>query len=344
MAEYSGNMLQRILIMQTASLGDVILSTSLAETLHKHYPSAMIDYLVKQPFDELFTGHPFVNKVIVWDKSHQKYTDLIKIIMGIRRRRYDAVINIQRFAASGLIAALSGSRFRAGFSKNPISFGFTHKAVHVLAGQTHEIYRNIELIKPIIADVTPEMPRLYPSEEDLAETLQWKDQPYVTISPASLWFTKQLPADKWIELIDRIPYSNPVMLLGSKHDIPLCEEIFNRCGNHNINNLAGRLSFLQSVALMKDAYMNYVNDSAPMHMASSVNAPVTAVFCSTVPAFGFGPLSENSSIVETEVPLSCKPCGLHGYDKCPEGHFKCAETISVDQLLLPLTYGRTDQD
>ena len=48
---------------------------------------------------------------------------------------------------------------------------------------------------------------------------------------------------------------------------------------------------------MKDAKMNYVNDSAPMHIASAVNAPVTAVFCSTVPEFGFGPLSDVSIIV-----------------------------------------------
>ncbi len=343
MKEYTGMTLQKILIMQTASLGDVILSTSLAETLHKHFPSAMIDYLVKNPYEELFTGHPFINKVYVWDKSHAKYASLMRLLIDIRKRHYDAVINIQRFASSGLITSLSGAPFRAGFSKNPLSFGFTHKAVHVIAGKTHEIMRNMQLIKPLL-DVDPEKPRLYPTEEDLAQTLKWKDQPYITISPASLWFTKQLPAAKWIGLIDKIPYSNPVMLLGSKHDIPLCEEIFNKSANHNINNLAGRLSFLESVALMKDAYMNYVNDSAPLHMASAVNAPVTAVFCSTVPDFGFGPLSDNSFIVETEVPLSCKPCGLHGYDKCPEGHFKCAETISVDQLLLPLEYGHSNQN
>ncbi len=343
MKEFTGMTLQKVLIMQTASLGDVILSTSLAETLHKHFPLAMIDYLVKNPYEELFNSHPFINKVYVWEKSHGKYTGMARLLFEIRKRRYDAVINIQRFASSGLITALSGAPYRAGFTKNPLSFGFTHKAVHILAGETHEIIRNLQLIKPLL-DVSPEMPRLYPTQEDLDQTLKWKDQPYITISPASLWFTKQLPLSKWLALIDKIPSSYPIMLLGSKHDVPLCEEIFNRSSSHNINNLAGRLTFLESVALMKDAYMNYVNDSAPLHMASAVNAPVTAVFCSTVPRFGFGPLSEKSFIVETDVPLSCKPCGLHGYDKCPEGHFKCAETIPVDKLLLPLEYGQTGKD
>jgi ADP-heptose:LPS heptosyltransferase len=77
--------------------------------------------------------------------------------------------------------------------------------------------------------------------------------------------------------------------------------------------------------LMKKAKMNYVNDSAPLHLASALDAPVTAVFCSTIPAFGFGPLSFNSHVIETKENLDCRPCGLHGYRECPESHFMCAE-------------------
>ena len=78
--------------------------------------------------------------------------------------------------------------------------------------------------------------------------------------------------------------------------------------------------------------MNYVNDSAPLHFASAVNAPVKAVFCSTVPEFGFGPLSEHAEIVEVKDKLGCRPCGLHGAKSCPRGHFKCAHDISLAQL------------
>lgn len=76
--------------------------------------------------------------------------------------------------------------------------------------------------------------------------------------------------------------------------------------------------------------MNYVNDSAPMHLCSAVNAPVTAIYCSTIPEFGFGPLSDNSHILQTKEKLSCRPCGLHGFKSCPEKHFKCAWGIEVN--------------
>jgi len=67
-----------------------------------------------------------------------------------------------------------------------------------------------------------------------------------------------------------------------------------------------------------------------------MNAPVTAFYCSTVPWFGFGPLSEKSIIAETSEKLDCRPCGLHGYRQCPKGHFKCATTIKEDQYAQPL--------
>ena len=94
-------------------------------------------------------------------------------------------------------------------------------------------------------------------------------------------------------------------------------------------NLSGLLSFLESAALMETAKMNYVNDSAPLHIASAMNAPVTTYFCSTVPSFGFGPLSDNKTIVEVKEKLDCRPCGLHGKKECPEKHFNCGFKIEV---------------
>ena len=109
----------------------------------------------------------------------------------------------------------------------------------------------------------------------------------------------------------------------------MLERIKVNSGNDQVENLAGKLTLTESAELIKNARMNYVNDSAPLHMASAMNAPVTAYFCSTVPEFGFGPLSEHSVIVETNEKLSCRPCGLHGHKQCPQGHFNCGNQISI---------------
>ncbi|MEP6926315.1 MAG: glycosyltransferase family 9 protein, partial [Ginsengibacter sp.] len=150
---------------------------------------------------------------------------------------------------------------------------------------------------------------------------------------ASVWFTKQYPFEKWVDLINNFPAEYNIYLMGGKEDVTLCEKIKACTVNNKTEVLAGKLNFLSSAALMKSAVMNYTNDSAPLHFASATDAPVTAIFCSTVPSFGFYPLSSRSVIVETREKLACKPCSLHGLKACPLGHFKCARTIETEQLL-----------
>jgi heptosyltransferase II len=327
--------LKKILIIQTASIGDVILSTALAGKLHDYYPEASIDYLVKNGMESLFIGHPFIKNILIWDKKKDKYFNLYRMLVKVRHNRYDAVINVQRFVSTGLIAGLSGAKLRAGFDKNPFSFLFNIRIKHLIGQESlglHETDRNQKLIESF-TDSKSSRPALYPEPKDFEAVSRYKSSPYVCIAPASLWNTKQFPAEKWIELIQKLPSEIVVCLLGSPTDLMLCKHIQKESSKDNVHDLSGSLSLLQSAALIKDAKMNYVNDSAPMHIASAMNAPVTAIFCSTVPEFGFGPLSDHSEIVQTELSLSCRPCGIHGFNTCPEKHFKCAQTILIKSLL-----------
>ncbi len=346
--------MKKFLIIQTAFIGDVILATSIAEKLHQHFPDASIDFLLRKGNESLLENHPFIHEVIVWNKKQNKLSNLLKIISNIRKSRYDAVINLHRFTSSGLITALSGAKEKIGFDKNPFSFLLTKKVHHEIGNAKHEIERNHELIAEL-TDAFVSKPKLYPSVNhfSIAENLESriKNQEseqtdvanrntqiasrYICIAPTSVWFTKQFPKEKWIELINLLPEDIIVYLLGSKSDVAICEAIQSKIKNQKskIRNVAGQLSFLESAALMKGAKMNYVNDSAPMHIASAMNAPVTAVFCSTIPAFGFGPLSDQSKIVETKVTLDCRPCGLHGFKTCPKGHFNCALTIEMGDVV-----------
>ncbi len=327
--------MQRILVIQTAFIGDVVLATGLLEKLHGQFPGASIDILVRKGNETLFTQHPFLHTVLVWNKKQDKYRNLFTLLKQIRQTRYDLVVNVQRFAATGLLTAFSRGKQTVGFDKNPFSFLFSDVIPHAVAEKDqalHEFERNHQLIIPF-TDTKAEKPKLYPSAADLTSVARLKQQPYLCIAPASVWFTKQFPADKWVNLVQSLPHHFTIHLLGAPGDQALCSDIQMRSGRANVNNLAGQLTFLQSAALLKDAVMNYVNDSAPMHFASSVNAPVTAVYCSTIPAFGFGPLSDNSHIVEIGQPLLCRPCGLHGRPKCPLTHFHCARLIKNEQLL-----------
>jgi len=318
------------LVIQTAFIGDVILATALVEKIHQFYPDATIDFLLRKGNESLLANHPFIREVIVFDKKN-KYRNLFLLIRRIREAKYEVLLNIQRFATTGVIALFSGAKTKIGFDKNPLSFFFTFKIEHQI-GQLHEIGRNQKLIEQL-TDSEAAMPRLYPSFGDYDFVNVYKTSSYFCIAPTSVWFTKQWPAEKWIELIqNNYKLVQSIYLLGAPTDHIVCESIRLASGISTVTNLAGKLSFLQSAALMKDAKMNFVNDSAPMHLASAMNAPVTVIYCSTVPSFGFGPLSSNSTVIETKEKLDCRPCGLHGFKDCPKGHFKCAKTIAIDSV------------
>lgn len=323
---------QKFLVIQTAFIGDVILASAVIEKLHQKYPSAAIDFLLRKGNESLFTDHPWIREVLVWDKKAGKIKNLFKMVSMVRARKYDYVINLHRYTSTGMITAFSNARHTIGFNKNPWSFTFTHKIKHDFSNSVHEIDRNQKLIEFITDDVR-QLPRLYPTDSDFNAVKKLKVGTYICLAPASVWFTKQFPTNQWIDfiksVIDRFDF---VYLLGAPGDQFLCSMIQAQCQSAKVINLAGQLSFLQSAALMKDAIMNFVNDSAPMHMASAMDAPVAAVYCSTVPAFGFGPLSTRSYIIETTEELACRPCGSHGYKACPEGHFRCATTITTAAL------------
>ena len=320
--------MNRILIIQTAFLGDVILATPVISELKRLYPQAEIDMLVKKGNESLLKNNPHLNYLITFDKSGGKYGAMRRLIRQFRARKYDLVINLHRFGSSGILTALSGAKKKYGFKKNPFSFSYSKKFEHTIGDGTHEVERNLSIIKEFGA-VQTKRPELYPTREQFERIRDYHKETYFCFAPASVWFTKQLPKEKWIELIRKKSEEGRIILLGGKDDRELCEEIISGSHVENALNLAGELNLLESAALMSKAKRNYVNDSGPLHLASAMNAPVTAFFCSTVPAFGFGPLSVDSEIKEVTEKLDCRPCGLHGFKECPKGHFKCGYGIEI---------------
>lgn len=322
--------MKNILIIQTAFIGDVILATPVISSLRKQFPEAHISMLVRKGNESLVTSNPELFEVLIWDKNTGKYGNLRKLVFKIRKRKFDAVINLQRFGASGLLTWLSGAAQKIGFDKNPFSFCYTTKKSHQIGNGTHEIERNLSLVEP---SPVIQRPIIFITQEDRSKAAAYIQTDYVCIAPASVWFTKQYPVSGWVDLCNRLKPETKIYLLGGAEDALICNQIISQSVHSNIVSLCGKLNLMQSAALMEKASMNYVNDSAPLHLASAVNAPVKAVFCSTVPSFGFGPVSEHAQIIEIQEELPCRPCGLHGKKTCPEGHFNCARLIKTEQFL-----------
>jgi len=317
----------KFLIIQTAFIGDVVLVTPMAEALAQ-LDHAQIHFLVRKGNESLLENNPFIDRVWIWNKQQNKLRNLFQLGKEIRNEKFDCVINLQRFASTGFLTWRSGAAKKMGFKENPFSFCFNSKFKHEVNNGLHEVNRNLELLREFVPGDFP--PRLFPSVKNFEKVASYKSLPYVCVAPSSVWFTKHWPKENFNQLVSELTKKYHVFLLGAKSDFALCEEVIGMKTSQS-TNLCGQLNFLESAALMRDAAMNFVNDSAPMHFASAMNAPTTAFFCSTIPEFGFGPLSERSRVIESTEDLVCRPCGLHGKKACPHGHFKCGKS-TVEQI------------
>ncbi len=299
--------------------------------MHEEFPSASISILVRKGNEGIYANHPFLKEVLVWDKKTNKYKNLLQLLFKIRKSKFDLVINCHRYASSGFLTAFSGANHKAGLKQSAFSYMLDYAPKHSFIVGEHEINRYHKLVEDFASNKVFK-PKIYPTVNDELAIEKYTNANYVCMAPSSVWFTKQLPKHKWIELCNLISENTTIYLLGAPSDKKLAEEIISESKHKQVINLCGQLTLLQSTALMKKARMNYVNDSAPLHLASAVNAPTTAFFCSTIKDFGFYPLSDSSKIVDAGK-MDCRPCGLHGFNSCPKKHFNCGNFIKIEPNL-----------
>jgi lipopolysaccharide heptosyltransferase II len=330
----------RIVVFQTAFLGDVILTLPLVQVLHEKFPNAHVDVVTTPRAADVVRNHPAIHAVIEYDKRNTQrgISGMMKLVRQLRAIRYDVALVPHRSMRSALIVLWSGIPSRVGFSASTGRFVF-NRTVHY-DKKKHEVERNLDFLGTFgIVNGEKELPSLYPSHEDdgIVERFLFENEildrrKLIAIAPGSVWNTKRWLAERFAALAKKLSETGcTVILIGGKEDTEVCEAICQAAKGKNIFNAAGRFSILQSAALIRESRILISNDSAPMHLAVAVRTPVIAIFGPTIPAFGFAPYGERDIVMETQG-LECRPCTIHGGDKCPIGTFDCMVKISADAV------------
>jgi heptosyltransferase-2 len=330
-----------IVIVQTAFAGDLILTIPVAQVLKRINPSSQIDMVVIPRTADILMNHPDINKVIIYDKNGKDagFRGLLRLSRVLRENRYDLAIVPHRSLRSALLVRFAGVKRRIGFDKSTGKWFFTD-IVHY-EPYAHEINRNISLLTKLgLNNDDLVYPRLFPSFHDrkkvshfLTENGIQHTNQLIAVAPGSVWNTKRWLKEGFIELVDKLTAKGlHVILIGGSDDAELCNQIYLSVPSKNVYSAAGKFTFLQSAELISRCKLLVSNDSAPMHIACAVRTPVVAIFGATSPQFGFAPFGEHNVVVET-LGLSCRPCSIHGTDKCPIGTFDCMKRITSDHVL-----------
>jgi len=331
---------EKILIIQTAFLGDSILTLPMVQKLKEKYPNSIISVLCIPSTKEIFESSLYVDEVLVYDKkiSQKSFYDLLKLIRIIRKKKYTHVYSPHRSIRSTLIAFLSGANSTCGFDIAGLSFLYKTKIKY--QRNKHEVARNLDLIG---YDTSGNNWKILPEILINPETIEKinnipaiiENNKIIAIAPGSVWKTKIYPRKYFINVIESlISEKTFIVLIGGKDDEILCNEIEKIISFH-VKSFAGILSVKESIALLQHCSVLISNDSAPTHLGMIANIPTITVYCSTVPSFGFYPYNNNSFYISYDK-LDCKPCGIHGYRECPLKTFDCGYKLLPDIIISKL--------
>ena len=331
----------RILIFQTAYLGDVVLTTPLAATLRKHLPDAHIAVAVQPAWRPIFEHSGLVDQVISFDKRGADRGNLgtWRFASALKKERFDVALCPHPSFRSGLILALAGIPRRVGFHDSAGKLFFTEN-VH-RDTKSHEVDRVLSLAKAFDIDesgfvrqlqMTPD-PLLSISEILSRFDITDDDFLLVGLHPGSVWATKRWIPENFAIVARQVAKMGPkVLVFGTDAERPLVEKIVAKAKHDRVIPVIG-LHLPELIAAFTRLSLYITNDSGPMHIACALGVPTIALFGSTVPALGYAPFSERSAVVEVDR-LSCRPCGPHGFNKCPLEHFKCMRNLKPQTVLL----------
>jgi heptosyltransferase II len=325
----------KILVVQTAFLGDAILTLPMIQKLKEQDGNSIIDVICIPASKEIFQFSSSVNEIIVFDKKGRDKSLLrfIKFTKDIKAKRYDKIYSPHRSFRTSLLILNSGVRETYGFSNS--SLRHVYKYLTEYNSGHHEVQRNLELIG---CDYAESGWRILPEVEfdksictTINEFLERNKitSDFAAIAPGSIWNTKKYPLEYFEEIIKYlISRKLKVILVGGTEEEEV-GKLLELKYNGSLISAAGTLSITDSIILLKRSQILISNDSAPTHLGMCADIPVLTLYCSTVPDFGFYPYNKKSRWLSFSE-LECKPCGIHGYNECPLKHFQCGYKLSPE--------------
>ncbi len=311
---------QRILLVKPSALGDVIHTLPVAATLRRRYPNIRLDWLVEEEAADLVRGHPAVAEVVVsgrrrWLRQFRNPVQIPRTLgevgrfaVDLRRRRYDAVLDLQGLFKSALYVLATGASIRVGFAEGREGAPrvLNHRVV-APPQPVHAVERYLALAAAVDATEPVREFHIALGPEDLAAArsrFTAIPRPRVVLHPAARWRTKLWEVERWRELTaSLLAEGMGVILTGSRQDEALAARIVNGLSPPP-QSLVGRLTLKELVAVLRDVELMITVDSGPMHIAAAVGTPVVALFGPTDP-LRTGPLGPGT-VLRRELP--CSPC------------------------------------
>ncbi|MDW7711243.1 MAG: glycosyltransferase family 9 protein [Deferrisomatales bacterium] len=327
---------RRILVVQTAFLGDVVLTTPLFRALRRIYPGARLEALVTPEAAPLLEEDPYLDEVLPYAKKSGE--GFVAGLQKIKARHFDLLLAPHRSHRTALLSLLSRVPLRVGFADAGFARCYHRRVPRPL--KLHEVDRNLELLRGVGAGPVAEDRVLHvgytPAEAARVDAVLsgagvGPCERLAGLCPGSVWATKRWTPEGFAAVGRGLRERGyRVVILGGPGDREAAEAVCAGIGPGAVQAV-GTTPLKALAAWMDRLELLVTNDSSPVHVAAARGTPTVAVFGPTTRALGFTPFHTASRVVEVD--LECRPCGLHGGKACPRGHFRCMGDVAPEALL-----------
>lgn len=332
--ELTGN--EKFLLIRTDRIGDLILSTPVAEAIKKVYPDSFVSFLVSPYTQDILKNNPFVDEVILDNyRGIKRFFQLLKLI---RSKKFDVTILLFPRWRLSFLVFLAGIKIRIGTAYRAYSLFFNYKIrKHRKTIERHELEYNLDMLSILNIYSEKIAPKIFLSlkEEKSYQKFFWalnlnKNEKVVIVHPGSKNSALNYPLEKLASVADKIIERTKakVIITGGKDEIKLAQRMKDLMKNKPYD-LSGETNLRQLAAIIKKGNLFISNSTGPMHIASALGTPIIAFFS---PIFvtspkRWGPYGDKNYVFlpPVGVCLKCQP------KKCP--YYDCMEKIDEDLVV-----------
>lgn len=334
---------ERILVVQTSFLGDIVLTVPLLAEIKRRFPEAELSVLCTPDAKSLLLDNPDIQEIITYDKrgAGRGIRGFWRQAIELSNRGFTLALSPHKSLRSALLLFLARIPCRVGFRQSAGWFLYHYRVDRDV--RCHDVERNLSILQALGVD-------LEVCRKDLRIEVKSTVQESVKhifsslgidrkegrivfgLNPGSVWPTKRWSTEGYAELMVRLKKRYPceILLFGGPEDRKAVDSIQELCGNVGVS-LVGKIGLRELACAIDWCDVFITNDSGPMHVAVARGIPVVAVFCATTPSLGFYPYSSRAVVVERD--LSCRPCSSHGGRRCPLGTEDCIRLIGAEHVL-----------
>ncbi|MCB0792611.1 MAG: glycosyltransferase family 9 protein [Flavobacteriales bacterium] len=315
----------KVLIIRFSSIGDIVLTSPVLRCLKQQVKDVRIHFATKSPFADLVRFSPHV------DRLHTLTDRSGGLIQELKAERFDLVIDLHHNLRTSRIKRALGVPSRSFPKLNVEKWLLVNLKLDRLP-RMHIVDRYLSTLEDLgVRNDRMGLDLFIPPDREVPidELPSSHRQGYTALAIGAAHTTKRLPLHKLTELAQAV--EGPLVLIGGGTDKAVAAAIQTAVGGRAFD-ATGRFDILGSASLIRRANSVIAHDSGAMHVAAAFRRKVVSVWGSTAPVFGMGPYipehPERAIVAEVQG-LACRPCSKIGFDRCPQGHFRCMERQDI---------------